>query len=221
MPHSQTITIVAFGDSITHAGHQALADRWPEILGHALRERFPECGLTVINAGVGGNTSREGLRRMEKDVLAHAPHFVLAEFGNDATTDSERHVSFEEFTANLDRIKTAVEAKGQGRLILLTFPPIVDQWHAKYQDEFYKRNGGQDVYQGNYRQLTRQFASAHGVPLAEIDLALRKEMSAHGPERYILKDGVHLTAQGNRVVAGVVLEVLSAEIRVILAKSLF
>lgn len=217
MPHRQTITIVAFGDSITHAGHQLLENRWPEILRLALQERFPECGIGLINAGVGGNTSREGLRRIEKDVLAHAPHFVLVEFGNDATPDPARHVAFEEYTANFERIRTAVEAGGKGRLILLTFPPVVDQWHAKRDDEFYKRNGGQDACQEHYRKLIRQFAHTHGLSLADIDLALRKEMAAHGPGECVLKDGVHLTARGNQIVAGVVWEVLFAEIERFLA----
>ena len=212
MSNKNTITILAFGNSITAAAQQKLEDRWPEILRRVLQERFPKCIIKVINAGVGGNTSREGLRRLEQDVLMHDPHLVLVEFGNDGTPEPERHVSFEEFTANLDQIRTKVAERNNGRLIMLTFPPVVDQWvsiHSEHR-ESYKQNGGPDAYQAHYRKLTRQFAQAHGLPLADIDKALRAEMARHGPGEYILPDGVHLTAQGNRVVAEVVLEVLSA-----------
>ena len=208
----QTIMIVAFGDSITQAAHQVPEDRWPEVLKRAIQERFPECSIRVINAGVGGNTSREGVRRLEQDVLAHNPDFVLVEFSNDATPEPERHVSFEEFAANLDLIKTKVEEGGKGRVIMLTFTPIIDRWHSHYNHEFFKRNGGQDAYQENYREMSRQFARTRGVPLADVDRAMRKEIAVHGPAEYILNDGVHLTARGNQVVAEVVLEVLRTEI---------
>ena len=52
----------------------------------------------------------------------------------------------------------------------------------------------------------------HGVPLADVDRTMRKEIAVHGPGECILNDGVHLTARGNQVVAGVVLEVLRTEI---------
>ena len=84
---TKTVTIVAFGDSITEASHQPPENRWPEVLRLLLRERSPGTDITVINAGVGGNTSREGMARIEQDVLRHNPHFVLAEFGNDATPE--------------------------------------------------------------------------------------------------------------------------------------
>ena len=104
MNQKRPVRIVAFGDSITAATHQELRDRWPEILRHALVERFPACAIEMTNAGVGGNTSREGLRRFKQDVLPHKPHFVSVEFGNDMTPDRDRHVSLQEFVANLDAI---------------------------------------------------------------------------------------------------------------------
>jgi len=67
MKDLKTVTIVAFGDFITEAGHQKLKDRWPEILSQSLQVRFPTINIQVINAGVGGNTSQEGLKRIEQD----------------------------------------------------------------------------------------------------------------------------------------------------------
>jgi lysophospholipase L1-like esterase len=209
----QIITVVAFGDSITAATHQVPDARWPEMLRRALQDSFPECVMKVINAGVGGNTSRQGLRRIDQDVLKHAPDFVLVEFGgNDATPETARHVSFEEFTNNLFQIRTKVAERNNGRVIMLTFSPIVDEWLSSYKYELYRRNGGGDAYHEHYRKLTRQFAQEHGIPLADIDKALRVEMSQHNKSEYILSDGVHLTVQGNKVVADVVLGVLRSEI---------
>lgn len=204
MSTERLLTIVAFGDSITAATQQAPQDRWPEILRGALQARFPACPIRMINAGVGGNTSREGLARFERDVLAHQPHYVTMEFGNDATYDPLRHVSLEEFAANLEGMAARTMEGDRGRVWLLTFPPIINAWHACRDHAFFKPHGGQDAYQDRYRQRTRQLAHARGLPLVDIDQALRAEMAVHGPEPYILSDGVHLTAAGNRVVADAV-----------------
>jgi lysophospholipase L1-like esterase len=208
----QAIRVVAFGDSITSASQQPPADRWPELLRCALQERFTASSIAMFNAGVGGNTSREGLRRIDQDVHRHGPHFVLVEFGNDGTLEEDRHVGCDEFVGNLGTIKTQVAARSAGRLVVATFPPIVDEWHAYGRHDFYRSVGGLDAYQEIYRDLTRRFARSHNVPLADVDTALRKQMADAGPAKYILPDGVHLTADGNRVVAQVMLEVLSAEI---------
>jgi len=209
----QTITIVAFGDSITEAGHQPPPARWPVLLKRSLQERFQDCVIDVINAGVGGNTSREGLQRIAADVLRHAPDFVLFEFGNDPTYEPERHVDFAEFIANFDQIRTQVAERNNGRVIPLTFPPLMDQWHQFRNHEFIRQNGGPDTYMERYRELTRQFARDHGLPLADIDKVLREEIARHGPGEVILPDGVHLTARGNQVVADCVFAVLSAELQ--------
>jgi lysophospholipase L1-like esterase len=212
MTSKPKITIVAFGDSITEAGHQALEHRWPEILQHALQAQFVECDITMVNAGAGGNTSREGLRRFEKDVLSHAPQFVLVEFGNDGTPEPNRQVSVDEFIRNLDLIREGVEKRYSGTVILLTFPPIIDQWHSWRDHEFYKRIGGLDVWQENYRKATRKLALARRMPLCDIDRALRERIAVHGPGDCILPDGVHLTIRGNQCVAETVLKTLAPAI---------
>ena len=212
MKDHKKVTLVAFGDSITEAGHQELKDRWPEILAGLLHERFTAVKVDVINAGVGGNTSREGLQRIDQDVLLHRPHFVTVEFGNDGTWEDDRRVSLEEFVANFELIRTKLAAASGGRLIVLPFTPVIDRWHQFREKEFFKQQGGLDAFGERYRKVTREFARHRGLPLADIDLALRREMAVTGTESCILPDGVHLTARGNRVVAETVFGVLALEI---------
>ena len=219
MSDDKLTTIVTFGDSITQAVEQACDNRWPDILRRALQERFPALSVKMVNAGVGGNTSREGLARIEQDVLKHRPCFVTAEFGNDATPEPDRHVSLEEFAANLGRIRTRLLESCGAQLVLLTFPPIIDEWHSFYAHEFYRKNGGQDAYQNHYRKQTRAFAQASNCPLVDVDAAFRKAMRADGRELYILPDGVHLTARGNQLVAGLVMDCLSEQMARLLGGS--
>lgn len=53
--------------------------------------RFPKTAFTYVNAGVGGTTSQFGVARVEEDVLAVKPDFVIIEFSvNDENTDFYR-----------------------------------------------------------------------------------------------------------------------------------
>lgn len=53
--------------------------------------RFPQTAFTYVNAGVGGTTSQFGAARVEEDVLAFKPDFVIIEFSvNDENTDFYR-----------------------------------------------------------------------------------------------------------------------------------
>ena len=196
------MTIVAFGDSITQAKEVAPERKWPELLRAALQARMPEREVRVVNAGVGGNTSREGLARMEKDVLSHRADWVLVEFGgNDATHLPERHVPPDEFSANLARMERLIMERTMARVMLVTFPPVVDAWHGSGKLEFHTSRGGLDAHVDRYRCLTREHAARRGLPLADIDAALRLRMQRDGVARYIRSDGVHLTEEGNAAVA--------------------
>ena len=198
----KAITIVGFGDSITLASRQVHEHKWLQVLGNLLKQDIPGADIAVVNSGVGGNTSREGLARITEDVVAHRPDWVLVQFGgNDATRDQARHVPLEEYGANLEEIRATLLRETSARLALLTFPPIIEEWHAYGNDEFYRERGGQDAFVERYRQTTRDFARRYGILLVDIAATLRQAADRDGDGTYILPDGVHLTTVGNRVVA--------------------
>jgi lysophospholipase L1-like esterase len=207
------LVVVAFGDSITAAGEVPEEMRWPHVVEVRLQESLPDRNVTVINAGVGGHTSREGLARIEADVLRHHADIVLVQFGgNDATKEPNRHVSLAEYETNLETIRSKTGSGGRSRMAVLTFPPVINDWHAWGHDEAYSDYGGVDGFIEQYRHVTREFARARALPLADIDRALRDAMQRDGVGRYIRPDGVHLTADGNGVVSGSVLQILRAMI---------
>jgi lysophospholipase L1-like esterase len=196
------INIVGFGDSITQAIiNLNEQERWLSLLHQSLRQKFPEYDFTVVNSGVGGNTSREGLARIETDVIAHRPDIVLVEFGgNDAVDEELRHVTLEEFKTNLAKIHQIVTRKTSARVVMLTFTPVINEWHAFCSHDLYKELG-MDGYVEQYRKITRDFAAENHLPLIDIDLALRAAMKKDGNDVHIQKDGVHLTASGCRILA--------------------
>jgi lysophospholipase L1-like esterase len=203
------LTIVAFGDSITLAGRQPEDRRWPEIVRRSLADRLSDREIRVINAGGGGNTSREGLQRIDQDVCSHAPDIVTVQFGgNDATPEPERHVSPGEFRDNLAQIHARVSHGSACRTALLTFPPLIDEWHAWNGHEFFSHDGGINAYIHRYRNAVLDYAAAHSLPVADIHGLLQSAIDRDGPEPYILPDGVHLTEQANGLVAERVTEAI-------------
>ncbi|MCJ7500928.1 GDSL-type esterase/lipase family protein, partial [bacterium] len=105
--------MVAFGDSIVEGYQQP--EGWPEILGRNLAGRYP--GVRVINAGVSGDTAGEGLRRIQKDVLAHRPDLVLIAFG---LNDMKNGVSLSQFESDLSAIVQEISAAGAQPVLLTT-----------------------------------------------------------------------------------------------------
>jgi len=76
--NSKGKNIICFGDSITFGYGVASGEDYPAGLGKILSN------AVVINAGVDGDTSVEGLNRINADVLKKNPRLVLIEFtGND------------------------------------------------------------------------------------------------------------------------------------------
>lgn len=206
------ITIVAFGDSITMGVQMTPENRWVDMVqkyfdGHATLR-----GVRMINSGVGGNTSREGLARIEQDVLSHNPDLVLVEFGgNEATPNPEREVSADEFQKNLDVIRKKIQAAGAG-MMLLTFPPVINEWHCWRDENKFSDAGGLDEYVEQYRRITREYAAENDIPLVDIDKILREACKKDLSGRFILPDGIHLTAEGNGVIAQAIIGMLDSYI---------
>ena len=206
------ITIVAFGDSIT----EAIIDLRPEQKWTILLEKklnsYKNICWTVVNSGVGGNTSREGLARIQKDVISYKPDIVLVEFGgNDACPDKERAVCLKEYINNLDAISEKLVCTGV-EVILLTFSPIVDDWHIFGDDEKYMNVGGLDNFIELYRKASREFAKEKDLKLIDIDVVLRKACIMHARDQIIMKDGVHLTAKANEIVSDAICNYLVSQL---------
>src|SRR5262245_46795183 len=68
---SRPKTIVCLGDSVTGVYYHTGGVRaYPEILEIALKKGYPAAEIRVINAGISGNTTQNGLDRLDRDVLS-------------------------------------------------------------------------------------------------------------------------------------------------------
>ncbi len=95
-------TVVCFGDSLT-AGYGATAGHdYPSVLSEKIN-------LSVINAGVSGNTTTDALQRLDKDVLTHNPKIVIITLG---ANDSFHGMHEEETLANMVKIIERIKEHG-------------------------------------------------------------------------------------------------------------
>ena len=94
-------TIVCLGDSVTGVYYHTGGYRaYPEMLEIAISKALPTSQVKVINAGISGHSTTEGLARLDRDVLSKKPDLVTISFGlNDLTRLSE-----EQFRKNLDTL---------------------------------------------------------------------------------------------------------------------
>jgi len=76
------ITIVAIGSSSTAGEGDVIP--FPHRLELALRKRFPDRMIDVLNRGIGGQEAPEELPRFECDVFAEAPALVIWQVGTNA-----------------------------------------------------------------------------------------------------------------------------------------
>ncbi len=105
------IKILALGDSLTAGYGLSEADGFCPQLENALKAAGHD--VQVIDGGVSGDTTADGLARLDWS-LADNPDVVIVEFGGN---DALRGLDPAQAKANLDAILTKL--KSQGRVVLL------------------------------------------------------------------------------------------------------
>lgn len=122
------ITLVAFGDSLT-AGYGLKANEsFPAQLQMALRARGHK--VDVVNAGVSGDTTADGLGRIAWTLNSHADGVIVELGGNDML----RGIDPKEARANLD--KTLAIVKGKVPDVLLAGMKAPGNWGPDYEKNF-------------------------------------------------------------------------------------
>lgn len=117
--------IVCFGNSLT-AGHGAIflqtddkENSYPAFLQKLVND-------SVINAGVTGNTTAEGLARINEDVLSHNPNIVIIELG---ANDFFQMIPLSETRENLQKIINSL-TNGNRKIYIVKFytESIAKEW---------------------------------------------------------------------------------------------
>lgn len=193
--------IVAFGDSITLGSGLKPAESYPAQLQALLREQAGMPELTVVNAGIGGNTVTQGLARLDKDVLACRPCAVLIGFGmNDSvmTADQTVRVPTAQFREALSQMVLRLQAAG-AKVILAPVTPVIEQYYwERHPREWYPE--GLQAQLDQYTAVIREVARQTGSPVIDLK-KLNPMVDIRTPANSGARDGVHPTPAGCAVIA--------------------
>jgi lysophospholipase L1-like esterase len=198
----QNQTLVCLGDSIT----QNSVGYCPMIAA-LIAASYPERGIRVINAGIGGHKITDLLARLDRDVLSHKPDWVTVSIGiNDVwhgLSDGGRSgVSLDTYRDGLAELVDTIVAAG-AKVVLL--PPTVI-------GENPDSDGNRKLV--DYRAAVHAIGASRGIPVAptdtDLDTALAANLAIVGgePGKTLTSDGVHLRPAGDAVVAVAVLKAL-------------
>ena len=177
--------IVAFGDSLTAGFGADSGKSYPDFLQQELDRR----GLRyrVANAGISGETTTDALERL-KSVTATRPAVVIVEFGGN---DGLRGLPLATTRSNLDQIVAGLKESGTQVLLAgMTLPP-------NYGPEYIA------AFQRVYSDLAAKYKVAL-IPFLLEGVAGTSRMQ---------RDGLHPTADGNRLVAATVMRYLQPLLR--------
>ena len=178
--------IVCFGDSLT-AGYGAdEGESYPDFLQADLdRDGYH---YRVVNEGISGNTTKDGVDRLAGIVRMHAAVVVLEFGGNDGL----RGIKVETTRANLSRMIEGLQAAG-AKVVLagITLPP---DYGADYVNAF----------TATYPMLSKKY------DLPVLPFLLDK---VYGVAGMMQADGIHATDKGNEVVARNVLPLVEPLLR--------
>ena len=204
-------------DGLPPIGTQVWVDRhehrgWTALLANRIHLAYPERRIRYINAGIGGNSSRQMLARFEKDILAHQPEWLLLSAGVVEVRRSyqldraNEVVPLDEYVANLSMMISRA-LKESVRVILLEPTP-----HARPVT-----NGPLGVTLQDVNNLTCQYAAAMMkvaqetkvgfVPLFEKFLEIENRLSGKAS---LYADEVHLNAKGDLLYSQLVYQYLDA-----------
>lgn len=181
-PSDHRPRIVAFGDSLT-AGHGVEAD---ESYPAQLQRRLDSLGYhyRVINAGVSGDTTAGGLRRVPW-ILNNKPELVILELG---ANDGLRGLPVDQARNNLRQIISQLQEGGTTVVLAgMKLPP----------------NYGHE-YTAQFEAMYRMLANEHELALIPFFLE-----GVGGSSSLNQADGIHPTKEGYEIIVDHILKVLT------------
>lgn len=192
----EPVRVVCFGDSVTGLYYHTGGRRtYTDMLGIALQKAVPEASVTMINAGVSGNTTIAGLKRLDRDVIAKKPDLVTVMFGlNDMVRQP-----LDRYRENLEQIVRRCRAAGSE--VLLCTPNAVTDTPSRPTDKLVQ-----------FCAVMREVATKHKVPLCDTYAAFAElREKDHVRWRLTMSDPIHPNMGGHRFIAEQITESITGK----------
>ena len=181
-------TILFFGDSLTAGyGLDDPAEAFPGVIQHKVDSlKLP---YSIVNAGVSGETTAGGLARINWILKQKVDVFVLELGANDGL----RGIPVKETTENLQAIIDKIKSKYPDAKIILAGMQVPPSMGADYVN--------------NFKGLFPKLAEKNKVGLVPFLLA-----GVGGNPKLNQADGIHPTAEGAKIVADNVWQILKRDL---------
>jgi lysophospholipase L1-like esterase len=196
---SRPVTIVYMGDSITAGQYVDPTLRWTSLISDTIVARYlaTPVNFYILNCGVSGETTRQGLERFPADVQQHRPDIMTLQFGlNDCNcwvTDAGLpRVSEAAYRANLVEMIERARRFGAGRIILSTNHPTLRHKVLLSGDSL-------EMRRRRYNEHVREVAGLTGVELCDVDAGFAHfDTDELAALLLPYPDQVHLSIEGHR-----------------------
>lgn len=211
VPFAPGERVVFFGDSITHAGrYMHYLQLWENL-------RHPGSGVRLMNGGIAGETARQGLARLDAEILPMKADRAFVMFGmNDVGREnyataaptskqkSSRVESLERYSANMETLAKSLVSSGI-ETVLMT-PTPYDQYTAAKGENLVECN---EPGLAACAEAVRELASRLHTGIAELHRPMT-EMFKSNPDFRFCPDRIHPGAEGHLVMAAHILKSLGA-----------
>lgn len=173
-----------FGDSICFSQYVSIEKTWVCNSAKHLNIEYDD-RYVFMNASIPGNTTRDGLVRLQYDVLTRNPNIVYIQFGlNDCniweTGKGIPRVPINSFMANLYEIIVNLKAYSVNPIILGTNHPTNKDNSYNYRNMM-------------YNEVIRDVVDKTGSYLIDHEVYWKGKNCVD----FLLSDGVHLNENGN------------------------
>ncbi len=192
---AKSVKVVCFGDSITY-GYSAsdpAVTSYPALLAKLLEAKDSAAAVKVVNAGISGEDTRQGLKRLDSLLEKEKPGIVLVLYGtNDLWTS--RKISVDDTRVNLTEMITKMKSSGAVVLIGTLIPVWEDDKRVAARND-----------------VIKEVAKAAEITVVDLNAAFEKALTdAGGREKreawetiYAPEDGgfLHPNDKGNALLA--------------------
>jgi len=182
--HAQSILFL--GDSLTEGLGVSKDEAYPKLVEDLIQKRLGKT-ISVINGGVSGSTTSDGLARL-KWYLKRKPSIVLVALG---ANDGLRGLNLEKSQENLEAIiQYAQKADAKVLLAGMLIPP----------------NYG-EVYGKQFKAMYEKIQTKYGLKALPFLLE-----GIAGKKEYNQADGIHPNAKGHQLMAQLVFQFIKDEL---------
>ncbi|MCF6175244.1 MAG: GDSL-type esterase/lipase family protein [Victivallaceae bacterium] len=176
--------------------------------------------VLVVNKGIGGHASADGLKRFQRDVLDVKPNYLILYFGMNDSHNRNRRVEPAVFRKNMQTMIDRAKTGGIKNIILVTINPVNQEILQKRVGKHPAKND-LNGYLKKFDVIVRELAEKNRLPLVDLRALCNKYGGGDNVKQALIRvdanggrgDGVHLNAKGCQKFAELFIPVFKGKIK--------